>query len=284
MRFLNFISVQKASIVGDENMPDEVRKANNKTYVQKTWFGGCFVSKISKSDLLYMVNKWIAQGQKNKYITAINVSKFIMIQKDKKLSDFVLNSEINIADGFPIYLAARMVGDPIPERITGVDLMEDLLQLANNNEYKVYFLGSKPHVLDGVLNKCLSQYPNLKIAGSRNGYFKKDEVDSIVRVIASASPDILLVALGLPQKEYFIDDYGSSLNSSVILPVGGAFDIYAGVKKRAPFWVQKLGIEWLWRSIYDRSRAGLIFKSFISFSFILFSEIFRQRILKKNRR
>ena len=118
-------------------------------------------------------------------------------------------------------------------------------------------------MLNKVIINCRKQHPKIKIAGSRDGYFKKDEEDSIVREIASASPDILLVALGLPQKEYFIDDHGSSLNSSVILPVGGAFDIYAGVKKRAPFWVQKLGIEWLWRSIYDRSRAGLIFKSFI---------------------
>ena len=249
--------------------------------VEKSWVDGCFLSKISNSDLIFLVNEWIETRQKNNYITAINVSKFVMMQKDKKMADYVLKSAINIADGFPIYLATHLVGHPIPERITGVAVMEDLLKLADDKGYKVFFLGSKPQVLDQAVNICRAQYPNLNIVGKRNGYFDKNEEESVVREIAGAAPDILLVGMGLPQKEYFIDDYCTRLNASVILPVGGAFDVYAGVKKRAPVWVQKLCIEWLWRSLYDRSRAGLIYKSLVRFSFILAGEILKQRILKR---
>jgi len=264
-------------------MQNEDTTTRQSIAVERAWIGDNFVSKISMSKLLSLVNEWIARGQKNKCITAINASKLIMSQKDKKLSDYILNSSINIGDGISVYLATHLIGDPIPERITGADLMVHLLQLANEHGYKVFFLGARQDVLDRVIDKCQAQYPNIKIAGIRNGYFKKDEENAVVREIASVCPAILLVALGLPQKEYFVADYGDVLNSSVIVPVGGTFDVYAGVKKRAPQWVQRLGIEWLWRSAYDRSRARLVFKSLFPFMLILIKEMYRQRILKKKK-
>lgn len=257
---------------------------NQHVKIEKSWIGNFFISKISKIDLLGIACEWIEKGEKSKYVTAINVSKVVMMQKDKKLSEYVFKSSINIADGFPIYLATHLIGDPIPERITGIDFMEALIQLANNKSYSVFFLGSKPKVLNTVISRCRTQYPDLKIAGSQDGYFEKSEEPQIVQKINSASPDILLVALGLPQKEHFVHDYITRLNATITLPVGGAFDVFAGTKKRAPLWTQSLGIEWLWRAVYDRSRAMLIFKSFLSFSFILISEIYRQRVLVRLRK
>ncbi len=249
--------------------------------IDVSYVGNCFVSKITKETTLRLIDNWIRSGKKDHRITAVNVGKLVMLQTDKKLSGYVMGSAVNIADGFPIYLATRLLGDPIPERITGVALMEDLLRLANTNRYSVYFLGSQPQVLKRVVGKCRREYPNLKISGHRHGYFSQDEIRSLVREIACSEPDILFVALGLPQKEYFVDDHGPQLNASVVLPVGGAFDVYAGVKKRAPSWVQKIGAEWLWRSAYDRSRALLVYRSVIPFSFILIKAFFRQRVLKK---
>lgn len=262
-------------------MESEATLEQMENTVGKSWVDGCFLSKISRSDLLSLVKEWIETRQKNNYITAINVSKFVMMRNDKKLAHCVLNSSINIADGFPIYIATHLVGDPIPERITGVDLMEDLLQLSNDKSYKIFFLGSRPQVLNTLINRVGEQYPKLRIAGARDGYFDKNEEESVVGEVAAAAPDILFVGMGLPQKEYFIDDYGSRLNSSVILPVGGAFDVYAGVKKRAPVWVQRLCIEWLWRSLYDRSRAGLIYKNLARFCVILLGEIVKQRLCRR---
>lgn len=241
------------------------------------------MSKISKAEIRSLIKEWILEKEKGKYITAINVSKLVMMQKDKKLAAYILKSSVNIADGFPIFLATKILGNPIPERITGIELMEELLKLASEQRFSVYFFGSKPEILEKVIHQCLLKYPSLKIAGSHHGYYQKGEEDSLVKEIASHSPDILLVALGLPQKEYFIDDHLEKLNASVILAVGGAFDVFAGMKKRAPHWVQSMGIEWLWRSIYDRSRGKLIYKNFVPFIRILLGELFNQKIVKRER-
>jgi N-acetylglucosaminyldiphosphoundecaprenol N-acetyl-beta-D-mannosaminyltransferase len=206
-----------------------------------------------------------------------------MMQKDKRLADCILKSSINIADGFPIFRAARLLGDPVPERITGIELMEELLKLAGENSFSVYFLGSKPEVLEKVIDRCAKEYPTIQIMGSHHGYYHSGEEHVLIDEIASKNPDILFLALGLPQKEYFVNDYGRKLNASVILPVGGGFDVYSGEKKRAPQWVQNMGIEWLWRSIYDRSRGKLIFNNFLPFIKIILEEMFKQRILRKKR-
>lgn len=251
--------------------------------IERSWIGDCFVSKISKTDLLDLVDEWIGKRDKNHYITAINVSKLVMMQHDNKLADYISNSSINIADGFPIYLAAILLGNPIPARITGVELMEDLLRLSDNKCYRLFFLGSKPQVLEKVITRCRKEFPNLVIAGSRDGYFKKEDEKDIVQHIAKTESDILLVALGIPQKEYFVGEHLKKLNTVVSLPVGGAFDVFAGTKKRAPAWAQRLGMEWLWRSFYDRSRARLIYRSMISFLVIFAKEMYEQRVLGNRR-
>lgn len=249
-------------------------------YPQKSWIGGCFVSKISKKELLLLIKSWVLNKKKGSYITAINVSKLVMMQKDRKLADCILRSSINIADGAPILLATKLLGNPVSERISGVELMEELLKLASENRFKVYFLGAKQEILSKVIDRCTLQFPSLKIVGRHHGFFTKDREDSLVREIASRSPDILFIALGLPQKEYFIVDHCDKLNTSVILAVGGGFDIYSGIKPRAPHWVQNMGIEWLWRSIYDRSRAKLVYINFLPFIKIILQEMFKQRILR----
>lgn len=250
---------------------------------QKSWIDGCFVNKLSKTDLLALVKAWILNKQKGKYVTAINVSKLVMMQKDKKLADCILKSSVNIADGFPIFAATRLLGDPVPERITGIELMEDFLKLAGENRFSVYFLGSKPEVLEKVIDRCEKEHPTIQIIGSHHGYYHSREENLLIGDIACKNPDILFLALGLPQKEYFVNDHGKKLNASVILPVGGGFDVYSGEKKRAPQWVQNIGIEWLWRSIYDHSRGKLIYINFLPFVKIVLEEMFKQSILRKKR-
>lgn len=247
---------------------------------EKSWLGNCFLSKINKADLLWLITSWIQNKEKNHHITAINVSKLVAIQSDQKLAGFIGDSSINIADGSPVYLATHLTGNPIPERITGVELMEGLLELTHENAWRAYFFGTTSAVLDKVLARCKKEFPKLIVAGSRNGYFTKDEEAAIVVDIAASDPDIVFVALGVPQKEYFVDDHKEQLNASLILPVGGAFDVYAGLKSRAPEWVQRFGIEWLWRSFYDRSRAGMVLRSFFPFISLVVKDIIRQRFSK----
>ncbi len=249
--------------------------------IKKTTIGGCFLSHIGKADLLGLVSSWVQSKSKGHYIAAINVSKLVAMQSDPKLAEFLDGSSVNIADGAPVFAATRLVGKPIPERITGVDLMEDLFAVASEQGFRVFFLGSKQEILDNVIQKCARQHPGLVVAGARNGYFGADQESEIVAEIAASNADILFVALGIPQKEYFVDDHIHELKVSLALPVGGAFDVFAGSKIRAPRWVQTVGIEWLWRSVYDRSRAGLIRNSFLPFLKIVIREVVSQRFSKR---
>jgi N-acetylglucosaminyldiphosphoundecaprenol N-acetyl-beta-D-mannosaminyltransferase len=187
-----------------------------------------------------------------------------------------------IADGFPVFLAARLLGRPLPERITGVDLFEDLLAAAGRKGYRIYFLGGKAPVLQQLLRRCKKEHPGLSIAGSRDGYFLRSEEKAVVEDIATAAPDILFLGLGFPQKEYFAADHRERLNTKVILPVGGGFDVYAGAKSRAPRPLQRLGLEWLWRSAYDPSRAALVLKSALPFLTLLAREVGRQRFTARS--
>ena len=249
----------------------------------KTWLGGCFLSHLDRGAILERIRQWIVRGSKGHYACAINVSKLVASQRDSKLRAFLANSSVNIADGAPILAATRWVGNPIPERVTGVELMEDLLQLADQQGYSVYFFGSKQQILDKVVARCVEEFPGAVVAGARNGYFSAEEESAIVSEIAAANADILLIALGVPQKEYFLDDHNNDLNVSLSLPVGGAFDVYAGEKKRAPGWVQRFGVEWLWRSAYDLSRARMVLKSAFPFIGIVLREIFSQRLTGKKK-
>lgn len=256
----------------------------NKTELpDRAWVGGCPLSRVSRARLVELAGTWIEDGHEERVITSVNVSKLMMMRRDAGLAECVRESAVTIADGHPVYLAARLLGDPVPGRITGVGLMEDLLSLAGEKGYRVYFLGARPNVLEGAVRVCRERYPGLVVAGSRDGYFGREDEEEIVREVSAAEPDILLVALGMPQKEHFIRKHSGKLKASVILPVGGGLDVLAGEKRRAPALVQKLGVEWLWRSFYDPSRAALIMKNALPFFIMVAQEFLGRRVLGRGR-
>lgn len=244
---------------------------------ERVSLGGAFLSRLTKGQVIDELGSWIAAGRTNRYITPMNASKLAMMRHDEKLARCVRGSSATIADGYALYLASRLVGSPVPERVTGIDLMEAVLAEAEERGWGLYFLGASQEVLDAFLARCRREHPALKIAGARNGYFSRGEEGAVVAAIAGSDADILFLGLGLPQKEHFIVDHGADLNVGAILPVGGGFDVYGGFKKRAPAWVQSLGVEWLWRSVYDPSRARLVLRSAGPFLAILTREILRQR-------
>jgi N-acetylglucosaminyldiphosphoundecaprenol N-acetyl-beta-D-mannosaminyltransferase len=243
----------------------------------RAWLGGCFLSRIGRRELLDLVLEWARAGREARTIIAVHVSKLVTMQRDEKLAQALLSSDVNIADGFPVYAALRLLGDPIPERITGIDLMMDLLALAHRECLSVYFLGARPEVLARTAAICARDYPGARMVGMRDGYFPPEQEREVVKAVAAASPDLLFVGLGFPQKEYFVLDHRANLGAGVVLPVGGGFDILAGMKKRAPGAVQRIGLEWLWRSLYDPSKAGLVRRSFLPFASIVAREFTTRR-------
>ena len=222
------------------------------------------VSKGTTSDFIARISAGIAANA-HQYCVPLNLTKYVMAKTDAKLSKALRESNYVVADGKSIELLARRMGDKEVNRLPGIDLAEALLEQSKANGWRLFFLGTKPENLEKAVASIKERYGDPIIAGSQNGYFKAEEVDSVIDKINAAKPDILFLGLGLPQKEYFIVDHYDKLDVRFCITVGGAIDIWAGVKNRAPGWVQKLGIEWLYRSLYDLSRAGLVFGRSLNF-------------------
>ncbi|WP_372868873.1 WecB/TagA/CpsF family glycosyltransferase [Planomicrobium okeanokoites] len=157
------------------------------------------------------------------------------------------------ADGIGIVKAAQLVGQPLPERVSGFDMMLDLLQVANDKHYRIFFLGAADHVLQETLAKVKSDYPGIQIAGAQNGFFDwKDPV--LPQMIKDSKPDLVFVALGFPRQENWIGGHIGQFDQGVFIGIGGSFDVFSGNVKRAPdAWV-KLNLEWFYRLVKQPSR------------------------------
>lgn len=214
---------------------------------------GIDVSAIRAHEVVDIANEHIA-NRKKLLIGVINVAKIISMRKDPELRSSLEGADLILADGVPIVWLSRMLGEPLPERVTGIDIMYKLLQQANESHYRVYFLGAKPEVLRKVIRTMQRDYPGIRIAGYRDGYFDKAQERSVAEGIRNSKADIFFVAISSPKKEKFLRKWRDFINVPVCHGVGGSFDILAGVSKRAPLWMQKSGLEWLYRLIQEPRR------------------------------
>ena len=139
------------------------------------------------------------------------------------------------------------MGYQVPERVAGIDLMQELLRLANEKGYSVYFFGAKEEVLNDMLTIFKKDYPNLRVVGHRNGYFSAEEEEAIQEDIREKNPDFVFVGITSPKKEYLIQKFMDNGVNSVFMGVGGSFDVLSGHIKRAPLWMQHAHLEWLFR-------------------------------------
>src|SRR5262249_13080928 len=155
------------------------------------------------------------------------------------------------ADGMAIVWASHALRQPLPERVAGIDLFEELLKLGNQKRYSIYLLGATQRVMDRLVERISRQYPNLKIAGSRNGYFEDAEGEKIAMQVADAQPDMLFLGMTSPKKEIFLAKYEELMDVPVCHGVGGSFDVLAGQVRRAPATWQRLGLEWLYRVLQE---------------------------------
>jgi N-acetylglucosaminyldiphosphoundecaprenol N-acetyl-beta-D-mannosaminyltransferase len=187
-------------------------------------------------------------------VGVVNSAKLVAMRSDAWLRESVLGSDLIVADGLPVVWASRCLGEPLPERVTGIDLFEGLLALAEREGFSAYFLGASQAVLDEMLRRIGERHPRLRCAGSRNGYFDESETDAVVEEIRAAAPDLLFVGISTPKKERFLQRCGEVLRVPVCHGVGGSFDVMAGLTRRAPVWWQKLGLEWLYRLLQEPRR------------------------------
>ena len=214
---------------------------------------GCPITNMSLSGFVSMAEQFIASKAPH-YIAMMNVAKIVKMRSDKELAESILAADLIGADGTPLVWVSRLFGTPLPGRVNGTDLMYRLLEKASENRYRIFFFGATDNVLQRVLEVVRRDYSGVVIAGSQHGYFAPAEEPAIVQKIRTAQPDILLIAFGTPKKELWVKRYLAAMEVPVIHGVGGSFDVLAGVVRRAPLWMQRSGLEWLFRLLQEPGR------------------------------
>jgi N-acetylglucosaminyldiphosphoundecaprenol N-acetyl-beta-D-mannosaminyltransferase len=187
-------------------------------------------------------------------VLTVNASHLVDMQGNADLREACLAADLVTADGMSIVWASRLLGQPLPERVAGVDLLTHLLRLGEQQGLRFFFLGAKPEVLTRFLSVCRRRHPKLEVAGWRDGYFTAEDHAAVVQDIAASRPDILFVAMPSPFKDIWCEQYRDKLGARLIIGVGGSFDVLAGVVPRAPSWMQRVGLEWGWRLLREPRR------------------------------
>jgi N-acetylglucosaminyldiphosphoundecaprenol N-acetyl-beta-D-mannosaminyltransferase len=209
---------------------------------------GVEVCRVNMKETLVEIDN-IIQTKKPSFIVAINPEKIMKAVYDNKLKNLLNSADIQIPDGIGVVLASKLKRKKIKTRVTGIDLMDNICKMANNKNYRIFMLGAKPGIAEkaaGILNQ---KYENINIVGIVDGYFKNEQL--VLEEVINAQPDILFVALGSPAQEYWITNNMSKLKVPISMGVGGSFDVICGNIERAPQWMCKFGIEWLFRLIKE---------------------------------
>jgi N-acetylglucosaminyldiphosphoundecaprenol N-acetyl-beta-D-mannosaminyltransferase len=214
---------------------------------------GCSIDRLGMEETLARVDDVIASGGYSQHM-AINTAKLVSLRDDDRLREIVEGCELVNADGQAVVWASRLLGDPLPERVAGIDLMEELLGLAEQKGYRVYILGAREDVLDQAIARIRERYPALTLAGWRDGYFSREEEPQVCASIRASRPQMVFVAMSTPRKEYFLAERGPELGAEFVMGVGGAVDVMAGLTRRAPISWQRLGLEWLYRLLQEPRR------------------------------
>lgn len=195
----------------------------------------------------------LVETRKGGWICTVNVAILMMMRSNARLQRFVDNAALVVADGQPIIWCSRRVGNRIPHRVTGIDLVDGLCERAQKQSTGIYLLGATPKVARQAAEALLTRYPNLSISFD-DGYFSPDEAPSRADKIRESNAKILLVGMGVPRQEYFLEEQWDRLGTVVAIGVGGSFDVLSGTRRRAPAGVQRLGLEWLFRLVQEPRR------------------------------
>lgn len=186
----------------------------------------------------------------------LNVAKLIMARDDPALGAALRRADLVLADGMGIVFGLRALGVRLPARIAGIDLAEDLIALCARRGWRPYLLGARAEVVAAAAARWQARHPTLVFAGWRDGYFPPDADAAVAAAVAASGADLLIVAMGVPRQEVFLAAHGPACGARVTLAVGGALDVVAGRLRRAPPWMQRAGLEWLWRLAQEPLRLG----------------------------
>ena len=216
---------------------------------------GVKVDAVTMIQAVARVENLIAE-KKSSLVATANAEMILNATHDTELKKILNAANLVVPDGAGTVWAARHLGKQMPERVAGFDLVQELMKISPARGIKFFLFGAAPGIADKAKLKAEALYPGIKIVGTRNGYFKPEDEPEIISQIKNSRADILLAALGVPKQEKWLFKYKDELKVPVSIGVGGTFDVMAGEVKRAPLWMQKARLEWLFRAMLQPSRAG----------------------------
>lgn len=218
------------------------------------------IDKVTMAEAAKKIEKFVASNTFHSVFTP-NPEIVMLAQEKKELKTILQKADLVVPDGIGVVIASKILkGEPLPERVPGYDLIQKSMSQATKKGYKYYFFGGKPEIARQAAEKMREKYKGIQIVGVHDGYFKEEDIPDIIEDINRSGANILLVALGAPKQELWINQYKKALTSiKVAIGVGGSLDGMAGVVKRAPEIYQKLGLEWFYRLVKQPTRAKRMF-------------------------
>lgn len=234
------------------------------------------VDRITMEEATRRISEFVNSSSYHMVFTP-NPEIVMLAKENAKFKDVMQRADLIVPDGIGVVLASKILKDELPERVAGYDLVQNTMKQAADKGYRYYFLGSKPGVAEEAANKMRAKYPGIQIVGIHDGYFKPEDEPQIIEDINNSNANILLVALGAPKQELWIDKYRDQLpHIRVAIGVGGSFDGMAEIVKRAPEAFQKMGLEWFYRLLMQPTRAKrmLVLPKFVI-------EVIKEKLHKK---
>ena len=215
---------------------------------------GTKIDKLTEREALNRMGEMIAAGGAH-YVVTANAEIVYMAYRDEKMRKVINEADMVTADGSGILWAARKLGDEMPERVTGVDLVSGICRESAEKGWRIYLLGSADGVAKKAAEKLRLEYMGCEIVGWHHGFLREKSVEeAVIADIKEKKADVLLVGMGAPRQEYWIREHMEELGVGVCMGIGGSLDVISGELKRAPKWMQEMSLEWLYRVIKQPSR------------------------------
>lgn len=240
---------------------------------------GVAVDGVDMAATLAHLARWIAAPGRCRQVCTVNPEFIVDARRDPSFAAVLAQADLRVPDGVGVLLAARLLGRPLHERVTGSDGIYRICAQAAQAGWRVYLLGAAPGVAERAAQMLQAEYPGLQIVGTYAGDPTDGSWPEIQARLVAAHTDILFVAYGHPRQDRWIADHRAELPVQVAIGIGGALDFVAGVAKRAPRWVQRLGLEWLHRLVHQPWRWRRMVKLPV-FAWLVLVQVARERVGK----
>ena len=218
---------------------------------------GLPVHDVDMGMALAAIESFVRAGGPHQVVTA-DASMLVMAQEDPELRAIIAGADLVTPDSIGVLWAARRKKKLLRERVSGVEIAERLCATSSLRGYRIFFLGAAPGVAALAAERMRAKYPGVQIAGVRDGFFSAAETEGVVDEIRASAANILLVAMGIPKQEKWIQAHRGALGCSVLIGVGGTLDVLSGLVRRAPRVIQVLKLEWLWRVLSNPSKINKV--------------------------